>query len=158
MTARDRYFEEFMSFWSARPEVRQIWFSFFTPQLGVEADETLTATEKATVLSQLTELRDRFPKAYLLDSILKGFQKPPQSPADCIFARTTINFTADLQSKITPCQFGGEPDCSQCGCFASIGLNAIGDYRLLKIIPVRALYDASDAIGKGAAKLAGRDR
>ena len=157
MTARDQYFEEFLSFWSARPEVRQIWFSFFTPQVGVNAPETLKASEKMTVLSQLTELRDRFPKAYLLNSILRGFQKPPQSPAECIFARTTVNFTADLQSRITPCQFGGEPDCSQCGCFASVGLNAIGDHRLLKIIPVRALYDASDAIGKRAAKLAGRE-
>jgi sulfatase maturation enzyme AslB (radical SAM superfamily) len=157
MVGQDGYFEKFVSFWSDRSEVRQIWFSFFTPQVGVEAPEILTASEKMTVLSELTELRDRFPKAYLLNSVLRGFRNPPKSPADCIFARTTVNFTADLQSRITPCQFGGEPDCSQCGCFASVGLNAVGEHRLLKIIPVRALYDASDAIGKRTAKLAGRE-
>jgi sulfatase maturation enzyme AslB (radical SAM superfamily) len=157
MVGQDSYFEKFLSFWSERTEVKQIWFSFFTPQIGVEATETLTATEKTTVLEELTVLRDRFPKAYLLNSVLRGFRNPPKSPADCIFARTTVNFTADLQSRITPCQFGGEPDCSQCGCFASVGLNAVGEHRLLKIIPVRALYDASDAIGKRTAKLAGRE-
>lgn len=157
MLGRDRYFEEFISFWSARPEVRQIWFSFFTPQRGVVNEENLSTSERTEVLAELARLREKFPKAYLPDVVLAGYRKPPQSPAHCIFARTTLNFTADLTSRISPCQFGGEPDCSQCGCLASAGLNAIGEYRLLKIIPVRAIYEASDAIGKRTAKLLGRE-
>ena len=156
MTGRERYFEEFLSFWSERPEVRQIWFSFFTPQIGVPAEETLSSEEKMEVLSELTQLREEFPKVYLLNSIIAGFVKPPKSPTDCIFARTTVNVTADLSSKISPCQFGGEPDCSQCGCFASAGLNAVGDHRVLKVVPIRALYKASDAIGKSTARILGR--
>ena len=31
MTGRDHYFEKFLDFWSARPEVKKIWFSIFTP-------------------------------------------------------------------------------------------------------------------------------
>ena len=143
-------------FWSDRLEVRKIWFSFFTPQRGVSAEENLSASERMEVMAELVSLRGKYPKAFLPDYVLAGFRKPPQSPADCIFARTTINFTADLTSRISPCQFGGEPDCSQCGCIASAGLNAIAEHRLLKILPVRSLFNVSDAIGKGTARLMGR--
>jgi len=153
MTGRDHYFEKFLDFWSARPEVKKIWFSIFTPQMGVQAEENLSSTEREEVLTELIRLKGRFPKAYLPNSVLRGYREPPKSPADCIFARTTVNFTADLKSKITPCQFGGQPDCSQCGCFASAGLNAVAGYRVLKVLPVRTLYDASDAIGKRAARM-----
>ena len=156
MLGRDRYFEDFLSFWSEQSEVRQVWFSLFTPQRGGSAEEILSANERTEVLTELLTLREKFPKAYLPDFVLAGYRKPPQSPAHCIFARTTINFTADLKSRISPCQFGGEPDCSQCGCIASAGLNAIGGYRLFNIIPVRAIYEASDAIGKRTAKIMGR--
>jgi sulfatase maturation enzyme AslB (radical SAM superfamily) len=157
MTGRDHYFEQFLDFWSARPEIKRIWFSIFTPQVGEQAKEKLSRTERTEVLSQLVQLRQRFPKAYLPDSVLAGYYQPPKSPAECIFARTTVNFTADLSSRISPCQFGGQPDCSQCGCLASAGLNAIGGYRVLKVLPVRTLYEASDAIGKRAARIMGRD-
>jgi sulfatase maturation enzyme AslB (radical SAM superfamily) len=157
MTGRDRYFEEFLSFWSARTEVKKIWFSFFTPQIGVAAEETLSLDEKMEVIAELRQLRNKYPKVYLLNSVIAGFVNPPKSPNECIFARTTVNFTADLTNRITPCQFGGEPDCSQCGCFASAGLNAVADHRVFKVLPVRALYNASDAIGKRAARIMGRD-
>ena len=157
MTGREKYFHEFVSFWSGRAEVRKIWFSFFTPQRGVAAKENLSPTERTEVLAELIKLRREFPKVYLPDSVVAGFRKPPQSPADCLFARTTINFTADLTNRISPCQFGGEPDCSQCGCFASAGLNAVGEHRLLGILPLRAIYEASDSIGKGTAKLMRRE-
>lgn len=156
MTGRPQYFEKFLEFWSEQPEVEKIWFSIFTPQVGEEAAENLSPTERADVVSELVRLRGRFPKAFLLNSVLRGFRNPPKSPADCIFARTTVNFTADLKSRIGPCQFGGQPDCSQCGCFASAGLNAVAGYRVLKVLPVRTLYEASDAIGKRAARIAGR--
>ncbi|MEN3330260.1 MAG: hypothetical protein V7638_5067, partial [Acidobacteriota bacterium] len=154
---RDGYFEDFLSFWSNRAEVKKIWFSFFTPQRGVAAEENVSSTERMEVLAKLVELRQRFPKTYLPDTVVAVYRKPPRSPADCIFARTTVNFTADLTSKISPCQFGGEPDCSQCGCFASAGLNAVGEHRLFKIIPVKTLFEVSDAIGKRTAKIMRRD-
>lgn len=156
MTGRNHYFEEFLEFWSARPEVEKIWFSIFTPQIGEHAIETLSSSDRTEVLNQLVRLRERFPKAFLPDGVLRGFRNPPKSPADCILSRTTVNFTADLKSRIGPCQFGGQPDCSQCGCFASAGLNAVGGYRVLKVLPVKTLYEASDAIGKRTARLMGR--
>ncbi|HET9481432.1 MAG TPA: radical SAM protein, partial [Candidatus Polarisedimenticolia bacterium] len=40
MARRPGSFEEFLAFWSRRPEVVQIWFSLFTPQRGEQAEET----------------------------------------------------------------------------------------------------------------------
>jgi sulfatase maturation enzyme AslB (radical SAM superfamily) len=148
MTRRPKYLEEFTSFWSARDEVKQIWFSLFTPQVGAEDEEILTPRQRQAVLQELAELRPAFPKLYLPDAVIKGYLKPPQTPAECIFSRTTLNLTADLQSRITPCQFGGTPDCSQCGCIASAGLQAIGDYRLLGFLPLRSLFTMSSRIGE----------
>lgn len=153
MTSKPGYFEQFLSFWSAKPEVKKIWFSLFTPQQGAAAEEILSPEDRAQVLTELIELRRAFPKLYLPDSVVRGYRNPPQLPSECIFARTTLNFTADLKNTITPCQFGGKPDCTQCGCMASAGLKAVGDHRVLGLFPVRAIYEASDAIGKSTARL-----
>lgn len=156
MLARPGCFTEFMDFWSARTEVRKVWFSLFTPQLGASDEEILTPQERAAVLAELTRLRAVYPKLKLPGAVIAGLQNPPRTPAECIFARTTTSVTADLQHKITPCQFGGNPDCSQCGCMASAGMKAVGDFRLLGFIPVKSIYQASDAIGRTAAKLRSR--
>jgi hypothetical protein len=57
---------------------------------------------------------------------------------------------------ITPCQFGGTPDCSNCGCIASAGLAAVGRYRLPGGIVVGSIFEASFAVGElvRAARLA----
>lgn len=156
MTAKPGYFEQFLSFWSARPEVKKIWFSLFTPQVGAAAEEILSFKDRAQVLTELIELRHGFPKLYLPDSVVRGYRNPPQSPNECIFARTTKSFSADLKSTITPCQFGGKPDCTQCGCMASAGLKAVGDYRILGLFPARAIYEVSDAVGKTTGRMLGR--
>jgi MoaA/NifB/PqqE/SkfB family radical SAM enzyme len=143
-----RYFEEFLSFWSARPEVRKIWFSIFTPQIGEEATEILPPDEREAVLKEIARLRPLFPKLYMPDVVLEGYRRPPKSPKECIFARTTFSITADLEGRITPCQFGGNPDCSQCGCIASAGLKSIGDYQLFGLLPVKSIFFASDRVGQ----------
>lgn len=148
MTQRENYFEEFLSFWSAQPEVKKIWFSFFTPQIGATDEECIAPEKRGIVLEQLKQLRQKFKKLDLPELMIAGFSKPPTSPEDCIFARTTLNITADLKGRITPCQFGGNPDCSQCGCVASAGLNAVGDYPLFGLVPLRKIYNVSDRIGK----------
>ena len=153
MAGRAGYFDVFASFWSSRAEVKKIWFSLFTPQVGAADEELLAPSEREEVLNVLSSLRAKFPKVYLPDAVLQGLRRPPRAPDECIFARTTASFTADLKSHITPCQFGGTPDCTQCGCFASAGLKAVGDKRLLGFVPVHSLYRASDAVGKAAARM-----
>jgi hypothetical protein len=80
--------------------------------------------------------------------MLDGLVKPPASPEDCIFARTTHCLSADLQTVVTPCQLGGTPDCSSCGCLAAAVLTAVGRYRLPGGIPVYRMLDWSEAIGR----------
>ncbi len=148
MVGREKYFEEFLSFWSGKEEVRRIYFSLFTPQKGAQSEEILTTGGRDTVLNELVGLRPMFPKLYLPDTVVQGYRQPPRRPEECIFSRTTLNVTADLKGRITPCQFGGDPDCSQCGCMASAALSAIGDIRLLGFVPVKSIFFASDRIGK----------
>jgi sulfatase maturation enzyme AslB (radical SAM superfamily) len=153
MTGRAGYFDNFLSFWSNRPEIKKIWFSIFTPQVGAQGEEILTPSERAQVLEELAGLRRLYPKLNLPDLVLEGYRNPPQSPDECIFARTTLNFTADLKNKISPCQFGGNPDCKQCGCIASAGLKAVGEYRLFGAVPLKSIYNISDRVGKMSQKI-----
>lgn len=146
--SRPGYYREFLEFWTARPEVRQVWFSLFTPQMGADCEEILSPAVRTATIDELADLRKEFPKLHMPDLVVEGYRNPPASPAECIFARTTLNVTADLENRVTPCQFGGTPDCSQCGCIASAGLAAVGSYRLFNIIPVRSIYNASDRVGK----------
>ena len=83
----------------------------------------------------------------MLDGMLNVYAKPPESPEECIFAQTTECFSSDLERRIMPCQFGGKPDCSNCGCIASAGLEAIGRHRLKGGIPVGKIFYASLAVG-----------
>ncbi len=149
---RAGYYEEFLEFWSARDEVKKVWFSLFTPQIGATGDEILTPETRRKVIDELASLKKRFPKLDMPRAVIEGFRSPPASPEECIFAKTTLNFTADLKTKVTPCQFGGTPDCSNCGCMASAGLSAVGDYKLFGIMPLRKIFNVSDNIGRKVKK------
>lgn len=157
MVGREDYFEQFLSFWSPKSEVKKIWFSIFTPQIGAGGDEILTPEDRETVLERLGELRKKFPKLTLPKSVIEAYRKPPSSPDKCIFARTTVNYTADLKTKIAPCQFGGQPDCSQCGCFASAGLEAVGSYKLFGMVKLGTIMNASSKVGAAVRAAGGAD-
>ena len=118
-----------MEFWNAKDEIRKIWFSIFTPQVGEVLPEILTPAERSQAIADLIVLRKSYPKLDMPVEMLRQFAAPPASPKDCIFAQTTTTISANLTSFITPCQFGGNPDCSQCGCAASMGLAAVGDHK-----------------------------
>jgi hypothetical protein len=80
--------------------------------------------------------------------MIDALGNPPDSPDECIFAKTTECFSADFETRITPCQFGGRPDCAQCGCIASAGLAAVGRHRLPGGVRVGAIFDASFKVGE----------
>jgi hypothetical protein len=80
--------------------------------------------------------------------MIEVYRKPPTSPEDCVFAQTTKSLSADLERRITPCQFGGNPDCSQCGCIATAGLEAVARHKLPGGIRVGAIYWSSLKVGK----------
>jgi MoaA/NifB/PqqE/SkfB family radical SAM enzyme len=150
---REGYIEEFLKIWQANADTRLIWVSLYTPQKGELSAERLTAADRSRVIADLRRLRPQFPKLQLPDALLAVYAQPPKTPADCIFAQTTECFSADLERRITPCQFGGDPDCNNCGCMASAGLEAIGRHRLGGGIPVGRIFYASTRIGQTVARL-----
>jgi hypothetical protein len=105
--------------------------SLYTPQIGEISEERLRPVDRERVVADLQALRLRFPKLALPKGLIDAYAKPPDSPDDCVFAKTTMTISADLTTKITPCQFGGAPDCSNCGCVASAGLTAVARHQLL---------------------------
>jgi sulfatase maturation enzyme AslB (radical SAM superfamily) len=152
MMKRPGYLREFLKFWSPRPEIRKVWFSLFTPQRGDQLPEMLQPLERAQAIADMLALRREFPKLDMPEGMIRQFAAPPSSPRDCVFALTTQTLSADLKTKIVPCQFGGDPDCSSCGCVASMGLAAVAAHRLAGIIPVGAIFKASIKIGQARAK------
>jgi sulfatase maturation enzyme AslB (radical SAM superfamily) len=148
MMKRPGYLKQFLEFWTPQREIRKVWFSLFTPQVGAQLPEMLNASERSQAISDMLALRREFPKLDMPDGMIRQFASPPRSPQDCVFALTTQTISADLKTKITPCQFGGNPDCGSCGCIASMGLAAIAAHKLGGILPVGMIFRASIKIGK----------
>jgi hypothetical protein len=142
------YLRKFLQFWTPRPEVNKIWFSLFTPQRGDDLPEILTTTERSLVITELLQLRKSFAKLDMPEGLIRQIASPPHTPEECVFALTTQTISADLRTKITPCQFGGDPDCGSCGCIASMGLAAIAKHKLAGIVPVGAIFRSSIKIGR----------
>jgi len=151
MMHRPGYLREFLDFWTPRAEIRKVWFSLFTPQRGDVMEEILTPAQRRQVIEELLVYRREYPKLDMAEGLIREFSNPPASPKDCIFARTTKTISADLTTPVTPCQYGGDPDCAQCGCIASMGLAAVGNYRLAGLIPTGAIFRASAAVGSAIA-------
>jgi sulfatase maturation enzyme AslB (radical SAM superfamily) len=154
---RDGYIEKFISQWSDNPNVRTIWMSLYTPQIGEVSEERLLPEDRVRVVNELMELRERFPKIQMPKGLLNAYLVPPASPDDCVFAQTTDCVSADLTTKITPCQFGGNPDCASCGCIASAGLKAVARHKLKGGVRVGAIFEGSLKVGNAVRHWRGRD-
>jgi sulfatase maturation enzyme AslB (radical SAM superfamily) len=148
MMKRAGYLREFLEYWTPRAEIERVWFSLFTPQVGHRAPEVLEPHQRLQAIADMNALREEFPKLDMPARMIRQFDAPPESPQECVFALTTQTLSADLQTRITPCQFGGNPDCKSCGCIASMGLAAIASYKLGGVLPVGALFRSSIRIGR----------
>jgi MoaA/NifB/PqqE/SkfB family radical SAM enzyme len=151
--ARDGYLDEFLRTWSNNPNVRTIWLSLYTPQVGEQSPEMLTPADRVNVVKELKRLRPNYPKLQMPEPVIDAYLAPPDNPGDCIFAQTTECISADLHTQIAPCQFGGNPDCSNCGCMASAGLAAVGRHRVGGVVPVDLLFKGSLGIGRAVNQL-----
>jgi MoaA/NifB/PqqE/SkfB family radical SAM enzyme len=152
MLERSGYLAAFCRFWSDRAEVRQIWFSIYTPQDGDYSAERLTLQDREVLFGELAAVAAEFPKVHLPRMVLEGYRDPPRSPQECTFARLTTSISADLKTRIEPCQLGGKPVCSECGCLASIGMHALAGLKLGGLIPLSAILNASMRLGSYAAR------
>jgi MoaA/NifB/PqqE/SkfB family radical SAM enzyme len=150
---RPGYLDEFLAFWTSRPEIAKVWFSIFTPQIGATDPEILTPSHRNSAIAELRLLRLKYPLLDMPESLINEIASPPTSPKECIFARTTRTISADLTTPITPCQFGGAPDCAQCGCIASMGLAAVGHHKVIGSLTAGQIFMASDRLGKSFRRL-----
>jgi MoaA/NifB/PqqE/SkfB family radical SAM enzyme len=123
MLERAGYLEDYVKFWSERAEVNRIWVSVYSPQIGEKSPEMLSLADRETLARELPSLAKRYPKFLFNEGLAKAFLHPPKNPDDCLFAKMSANYSADFKTRVEPCVFGGTPDCSQCGCAASIGLH-----------------------------------
>lgn len=146
-TLRPGYLEEFVKFWSNIQETKRIWVSLYTPQQGEIADEILLPEDRLRVVNELISLQKKYSRLEMPESVVKVYAKPPSSPEECIFARVTQSLSADLTTQIMPCQFGGKPDCNNCGCMASAGLGAVGRHKLPGGVRVASIFNASFKVG-----------
>ena len=104
--ARPGYVTEFTGFWAPNPDIKRIWFSLYTPQKGESSPEMLTPADREMFVAEITRCTRREPKLRdMMPAVVRGYLRPPQSPDECIFSRTTACVSADLKQPITPCQY-----------------------------------------------------
>lgn len=156
MLQREGYLEEYVSFWSARPEVNRIWVSVYTPQIGEQSPESLTQADRAALAAQLPALAKRYPKLLFTEGLAQAFLYPPENPGDCVFAKMSANYSADLETRVEPCVFGGTPDCTQCGCAISSGLHWVRTIKLAGPVKIDHFISASVNVGLFMSRLRSR--
>ena len=153
MLSRPGYLEEYVAFWNARPEVNRIWVSLYTPQIGEQTPEMLLPENRETLARELPALSSKYPKLLMPEGVAKTFLAPPANPDECLFAKMSSNYSADFKSRVEPCIFGGNPDCSQCGCAISSGLHWIRSVKVVGPLKVKHFVGASIGVGLAVNKL-----
>jgi organic radical activating enzyme len=153
MLTRQAYLEEYVRFWSGRKEARSIWVSLYTPQRGEQSAERLNPAQRQYIATILPALSERYPKLLTPGGFTQALLHPPASPKKCAFSRLSKNYTADLRTHVEPCVFGGDPDCSQCGCSASAAAHWICEKNLAGPLKVKHMLHGSMRIGSAVASL-----
>jgi len=147
MLSRPGYLEEYLAFWNARPEVSRIWTSVYTPQMDENSPEMLTEEERRQLVNQLLPLRREFRKFLFSEGIADALLDPPSNPNECLFSKMSANYSADLETHVEPCVFGGTPDCSHCGCAISTGLHWLQDVNVVGPIKIGHIVRGSIGVG-----------
>jgi MoaA/NifB/PqqE/SkfB family radical SAM enzyme len=157
MLARPSYLEEYVAYWNTRPEVDHIWVSLYSPQIGEESAERLTPEDRERIAKELPLLGRKYRKLLVPAGMARAFVKPPANPQSCLFSKMSVNYSADLKSRVEPCVFGGNPDCSQCGCSISSALHWIQNEKIAGPLRVGHMVRASLNVGSAMNRLSNRE-
>jgi hypothetical protein len=84
----------------------------------------------------------------MVDGVARAFGHPPSAPNECTFSKLSVNYSADLKTQVQPCVFGGNPDCSQCGCGVTALLHHVGTLKVAGPLRASHLMNSSIAIGR----------
>jgi MoaA/NifB/PqqE/SkfB family radical SAM enzyme len=142
------YMDRYLTFWNERPEVQTIWVSIYTPQLKEESAERLTAKNREQLAQYFNNVEGRYNKLLMHKGLMEAFLHPPSSPASCLFSKLSVNYTADLKTRVEPCVFGGEPNCAECGCSISLGMEWIGEIKVAGPLRIKHFIRGSIAAGR----------
>ena len=148
-----KYMERYLGFWNAQPEVNRIWVGVYTPQIGEESDERLTEENRGQLGAYFSSVGNRYPKLTMHAGLMSAFLRPPSIPSECLFSKLSVNYTADLTTRVEPCVFGGQPNCAECGCSMSMGMHWMGDIRVAGPLRARHLINGSLAVGRTANRM-----
>jgi hypothetical protein len=151
------YMSRYLDFWSAQPEVDRIWVSVYTPQHGEESAERLTPENRRQLAQYFDSVGGRYPKLSMHRGLTDAFLHPPSAPSDCLFSKLSVNYTADLRTRVEPCVFGGTPECTECGCSISMGLHWLGEYQVAGPLQAKHLIRGSLSIGRLSNRILKRD-
>jgi MoaA/NifB/PqqE/SkfB family radical SAM enzyme len=80
MMKRPGYLKEFLEFWTPRTEIRKVWFSLVTPQVGDRLPEMLQPHERERAIVDMLALRREFPKLDMPEGMIRQFARPPRVP------------------------------------------------------------------------------
>ena len=149
------YMDRYLDFWNTQPEVHRIWVSIYTPQLDEVSSERLTEDNRRAVARYFTSVAGRYPKLTMHKGLMDAFLAPPPSPSDCVFSKLSVNYTADLRTRVEPCVFGGSPNCAECGCSMSVGMHWLGEIKVAPKLRARHLIQGSLAVGRTVNRLRG---
>jgi hypothetical protein len=142
------YLDEFVALLSSQPAIRKIWFSLYTPQVGEQSSERLSSADRTVAIERIGDLGARYPKLEAPPSIVQALRTPPGSPDRCIFSQVTACLASDLATPVVPCQIGGRPLCTECGCMAAAGFSAIGNVRLGRVLKLSDVFASSRRLGE----------
>ena len=59
---RPGYLDDYLAFWTSRPEIDRIALNIYSPQVGEDSDEVLSSEARAELVRQLPELKRRYPR------------------------------------------------------------------------------------------------
>jgi sulfatase maturation enzyme AslB (radical SAM superfamily) len=149
------YFEEYLAFWDARPEVRGILVSLYSPQRGECSPEMLPAQGRAELAQRLHDLSQTYKKLLAPQYLTDAFVRPPDSAAHCLYASMSRNYSADLATPVEPCVLGGQPDCAQCGCAIGAALHGVQDISVVGPLRVRHLVRCTTGVASMLTRLRG---
>ena len=155
---RPGYMDRYLQFWNSQPEVNHVWVSVYTPQIGEESAERLTDDNRRAVAAYFNSVRGKYHKLTMHKGLMDAFLTPPVSPAECVFSKLSVNYTADLRTRVEPCVFGGAPNCAECGCSMSMGMHWLGEVKIAGNLRAHHLIDGSLAIGRTVNRMRGNGR
>jgi hypothetical protein len=117
--------------------------------LDEESPEKLTEENRHQLATYFRSIAGKYSKLTMHKGLMDAFINPPASPAECLFSKLSVNYTANLKTRVEPCVFGGSPNCAECGCSMSMGMHWLGEVKLGAGLRARHLINGSLAVGRG---------